>query len=238
MLRKNLWSWSHLDLTAMFSGTLAGGGVYGYAPGPGPSEYLVYHEVTGGTIHELEFDGTQWSDHNLSELSGADRIALGTPASPPVGYAFPSQQTRHVIYVADHSQQSSFPDLRVHELWHDASGWHHHDLTAATSAPVPSRASAAAYLFGSQGTQHVVYIGSDCHVHELWWDSDGWHHHDLTIASSAPLGRPGTSPAGYVSPARGTQHVDYIDMYGQIHEIRWASGTWARNDPTIPGGAV
>jgi fucose-binding lectin len=234
MLGKNLWSWSHLDLTAMFGGTLAGGGVYGYAPNSGTSECLVYNAVTEGTIHELEFDGTQWSDHNLSELSGADGIALGTPANPPVAYAFSGQQTQHVIYVADHSQQSS--DLRVQELWRDASGWHHHDLTTDISAPVPSRASAAAYLFGSQGTQHVVYVGTDCHVHELWWDSDGWHHHDLTLASGAPLARPGTSPAGYVAPARGTQHVDYIGTDGQMHEVRWAGGAWARNDPTISGG--
>ena len=27
----------------------------------------------------------------------------------------------------------------------------------------------AAYMFDAQGTQHVVYRGSDNHIHELWW---------------------------------------------------------------------
>ena len=197
----------------------------------------MYHAATDDTIHEFEFDGTSWSDRNLSEQTGADLGRLGTPVRPPVVYAFPAQQTRHVIYIGGHAQAPSVQALRVHELWHDASGWHHHDLTGATGAPSPSRASPAAYLFGSQGTQHVVYIGNDCHVHELWWDTDGWHHHDLTTAASAPLARPETSPAGYVS-GRGTQHVDYIGTDGRIHEVRWSGGTWARNDPTTPGGVV
>jgi hypothetical protein len=50
--------------------------------------YVVQAQSQG---HELEFDGTRWSDHNLSALSGADRIALGTPAITPVAYAFPNQ---------------------------------------------------------------------------------------------------------------------------------------------------
>jgi hypothetical protein len=49
-------------------------------------------------------------------------------------------------------------------------------------------------VFDAQGTQHVVYGGADRHVHELWWNTHGWHHHDLSAATGAP--RRAATPPG------------------------------------------
>ena len=110
-------------------------------------------------------------------------MAVGHRLSPaktgqmvPSGYMFAAQGTQHVVFVAEDNEGGG----HIHELWWNSNGWHHHDLTEATRAPLSIRVPPGCYVFDSQGTQHVDYVGNDGHVHELWWDEDGWHHHDLT----------------------------------------------------------
>jgi hypothetical protein len=98
------------------------------------------------------------------------------------------------------------------ELWWapGPSGWHFGDLTSATGAPaVVSWSQPMGYVLNADSTQHVVYIGPDRHIYELWWapGPSGWHWSDLTSATGAPLA--GGSPVGYVLEAEGTQHVVY-----------------------------
>ena len=78
----------------------------------------------------------------------------------------------------------------------------------------------AGYMFDAQGTQHVVYRGSGSHVHELWWNSSGWHQNDLTnAAGGAPAAA--SDPAGYMFNAQNTQHVVYRGSDNHIHELWW-----------------
>jgi hypothetical protein len=107
--------------------------------------------------------------------------SVGANGGEATGYVFDAQGTQHVFYTRDHD---------VHELWWDSNGWHHTNLTAATGAP-PSATRPAGYVFPVQSTQHVFYLGfTDAHIHELWWDFNGWHHNDLTAATGAPLAGP------------------------------------------------
>ena len=71
--------------------------------------------------------------------------------------------------------------------------WHHGDLTAAAGGVAPA-GPPVAYAFNGNHTQHVVYRGTDNHIHELHWsEHGGWHHLDLTTAT---LGVRGTLAAG------------------------------------------
>jgi hypothetical protein len=127
-------------------------------------------------------------------------------------------------------------DQHVHELWWASDGWHHNDLTAAAAGGAPLAAgNPNGYMFANQRTQHVVYRGTDQHVHELWWASDGWHHNDLTTAAS---GAPTTAgaPNGYMFVAQGTQHVVYRGGDQHVHELWWASDGWHHNDLTVSSG--
>ena len=115
-------------------------------------------------------------------------------------------------------------------MW-DTNGWHHSDLTALAGAPEAGRVPLSGYVFDAQGTQHVVY-GSDVdgHIHELWWDTNGWHHSDLTALAGAPeAGRVPVS--GYMFDAQGTQHVVHgSDVDGHIHELWWDTNGWHHSD--------
>jgi hypothetical protein len=66
----------------------------------------------------------------------------------------------------------------------------------------------------------VVYRGSDKHIHELHWDTHGWHHKDLSAATGAPAPADlSGDPHGYTFPAKGTQHVIYQGDDDHIHEL-------------------
>ncbi len=97
--------------------------------------------------------------------------------------------------------------------------WHYNDLTNAAGAPAAA-GDPAGYMFDAQGTQHVVYRGSDAHVHELWWEgTGGWHYNDLTNAAGAPAAA--GDPAGYMFDAQGTQHVVYRGSDAHVDELWW-----------------
>jgi hypothetical protein len=89
-----------------------------------------------------------------------------------------------------------------------------------TGAPLGGRPTG--YVFRPDETQHVVYAGTDGHIHELWWDNSGWHHNDLTIATHAPPA--GGDPTGYEftpNVGQGTQRVVYTSSDHHIIQLQW-----------------
>lgn len=92
------------------------------------------------------------------------------------------------------------------------------------------------YVFVDQGTQHVLFLGQDYHIHELYWVGNLWHHNDLTNATGAPSVDDMAVPVGYVFDSQGTQHVNYRGPDDHIHELWW-DGSWHHNDLTVAAGA-
>jgi hypothetical protein len=212
------------------------------APGGSSGALSAYAFNTQGTlhviylgddfhIHELWRDTAGWHHNDLTLASGAPSgISPPAPDCSPTGYAFEAQGTQHVNYVRG--------DGHVIELWWDNTGWHHNDLTVAAAAPLSSVGNGYAvsgYVFGAQGTQHVNYLGQDFHIHELWWDNNGWHHNDLTIASGADPADDIAYPNGYVYGSR--QHVVYMGSDEHVHLLWWDSSGWHHTDVTVEARA-
>jgi hypothetical protein len=209
------------------------------------TQHVIYFATDDSDIHELWWgpetffgivEGYGWHSNDLTTAAGAPNGA----AIAGAGYVFDAQGTQHVDYVGD--------DGHIHELWWDANGsvttigaggWHYNDLTVAANAPATiSAVSVTSYVFDAQGTQHVDYVGNDGHVHELWWDTNGWHYNDLTAAANAPaLGEFASVITSYVFDAQGTQHVDYVGNDGHVHELWWDTNGWHYNDLTAAANA-
>src|SRR5438105_1349663 len=153
----------------------------------------------------------------LKDLTAA---APGAPLATfgPATYVF--QSTPHVIYQGFTSGQGS--DGRIHELYWDSDGWHHHDLTDAAGAPGATFTPVTGYGFTAQGTQHVDYTGTDGHIHELHWDSGNWYHANLTAPIGAPVANSG--PTGYEFGSVG--HVVDEETESDIHELWCGSNRW------------
>ena len=214
------WHYTNMSQAAGTDGTYTGGAT-GYAfPAQGTQHVNFPDEY--GRIQELWWDSNGWHHRDLTNAAGAPLSSAN-----PSGYVFPAQGTQHVTYTGT--------DAHVYELRWDSTGWHYNDLTAATGAPpAQGNRDASGYVLASEATQHVNYVGLDNHVHELWWNSNGWHHNDLTAVTGSPESN--SAPAGYVFS--GTQHVNYLGADNHIHEL-WRDGAgWHHSDLTsIAGGS-
>jgi hypothetical protein len=232
-LWRDINGWHHHDLSASTGAPDANGGTgppAGYVFNAQDTQHVVYVSAldTHAHVQELWRDINGWHLHDLSAATGAPDAEVG-----PTGYMFDAQDTQHIVYV-DLSIEA-----HVQELWRDINGWHLHDLSAATGAPPAGYAPLSGYVFDAQGTQHVVYLGTDLHIHELRWDTHGWHHHDLTAATGAPTPAQtvGSGPAGYVFDAQGTQHVVYTAGDSHVHELWRDINGWHHHDLSAATGA-
>ncbi len=224
-------SWEYRDATAATGAPKASSSFspLGYANEVTGTQHFIYIGVNDFHIHELWWDGISWHHHDLTAATGGPKGAFLWTA-----YGFTSQGTQHVFFSALVSGED---DFRIHELWCDSNGWHHHDLTAATGAPLV-RTTLTGYVFAAQATQHLIFTGMDNHVHELWWDSGGWHHHDLTTATGAPLPQiTSASIAAYAFEAQATQHVMYNTDDQHVHELWQDNHGWHHTDLTAATGA-
>jgi hypothetical protein len=220
--------WHLNDLTLITGSPVGGWRPGGYVFEAQCTQHVTY-VGTDEHIHELWWDGTQhvtyagrdshvyelwwdsngWHYNDLTAAMGAPLAQVNRDAS---GYVFPSGETQHVNYLG--------LDNHIHELWWDNSGWHHNDLTAIMASPASTAFGPAPTGYVFAGTRHVNYLGSDNHIRELWWDSGGWHHSDLTSAAGAAA-TVYAEPRGHAFETQGTQHVIYMDDNGHVVELYW-----------------
>lgn len=218
-------TWNHHDLTLQAGAPSIGlsQDLTGYAFTAQGTQHVDY---TGqdGHVHELYWNSNDdWQHRDLTLAAGAQLASSG-----PTGYEFRGQ---HVVYVGD--------DRHVHKLeWDNGNNsWHDSDLTIIAGAVgVPTLNQLAAYVCEFQPTQHIVYLGTDDHVHELSWDQGVWSYTDLTATANAPLAN--FSPIGYSFNYQGTQHVAYGTTDGHAHDLQCAAGVWQHSDLTAIVGSA
>jgi hypothetical protein len=226
--------WRHGDLTANTGAPPAAGpptgSPNGYTWSVDNTEHVVY-EGNDSHIHELYYSSSaNWRHGDLTANTGAPMAA-----GPPYGYTWSVDNTEHVVYEGN--------DSHIHELYYsyNAGAWRRGDLTAATGAPVaagPPNGSPKGYTWSVDNTEHVVYEGSDAHIHDLYYsyNAGAWRHTDLTAAAGAP-GAAGP-PYGYTWSVDNTQHVVYEGSDAHIHELHFSSNAgWGHTDLTAATGA-
>jgi hypothetical protein len=120
--------------------------------------------------------------------------------------------------------------------------WHHQDLTTLAGAPVNSTGDPTSFfnptsVFDPTGSAlHVLYRGSDSHIHELGLQTGVWQDTDLTIAASAPANAAG-SPTSFLEPTGPAYQVFYRGSDSHIHQLQGNSGIWQHTDPITAAGA-
>jgi hypothetical protein len=141
------------------------------------------------------------------------------------GYATDWNEQQHVNYIGT--------DGHVHELFYDGSHWHHNDLSglAGSSVSVADNNVLDGYATNWNEQQHVNYIGTDGHVHELFYDGSHWHDNDLTnLARSSTSAVNYSTLDGYPTDWNEQQHVNYLASDGGVHELYYDGSHWHDND--------
>ncbi|EWT05350.1 hypothetical protein N864_05185 [Intrasporangium chromatireducens Q5-1] len=200
------FGWLNSDLTPYLAGTHPSLPPTAYGFTSQRTHHLLY---TGSDehVHELWKGPSGGFHHNdLTASSKSSARAAGVP----VGFANDPGNRQVVSYVAT--------DGHLHQLTWDGS-WHEQDLTSTVGGVAPSSGAVpTGYLYPSEGTLHVNYVGVDDHIHEYWQDGTGWHPNDLTTATGVLASR--SNPAAYVMPDN-TQHVVFVDDNRHVMELYW-----------------
>src|SRR5678815_4473038 len=95
-----------------------------------------------------------------------------------------------------------------------------------------STGDVSGYILGN--TQHIVFRGTDGHVHELYNNGSFWNNNDLTAGGSGlPADDASGDPAGYT--VGNTQHIVFRSADGHVHELYNNGVFWNNNDLTASG---
>ena len=231
--------WVYNDLTAFAGGTQAvGSALAGYSQGDS-SQHVNFIDVSGH-VHELYRSpdpAAQWVDDDLTAF------ANGTPAvinGPLDGYS-QGDSSQHVNFIDENGH--------MHELYRSpdpAAQWVDNDLTAfANGTPAYTKGGFSispidAYS-QSDSSQHVNFIDSNGHMHELYRSPDPaaqWVDNDLTTYAGGAQAEGGLDA---YSQGDSSQHVNFIDGNGHMHELYRSpdpAAQWVDNDLTALGGAA
>ena len=225
--------WVDNDLT-----TLAGPNVS--VPNVVPMSQL--HGFWGGDNSQMvNFVGVDYRVHRLyiepNGPSWVDDPTAGAGLNTPLPGYWGSDGSKHVFFFA-----AGFSGSGLHELY-TAPGaiepsWVDNDLTALAGAVAPGETVLDAY-WGSDSSQHVNFIGTDGHVHELYIapNTPGWIDHDLTKLAAAVAPRAGTPLDAYWG-SDSSQHVNFIGTDGHVHELYIAPNTPGWIDHDLTGAAA
>jgi hypothetical protein len=145
----------------------------------------------------------------------------------------PPDQAQEVFYVET--------DDNVHELWRwsgctggpASDGWHNSDVSTAngdTGPAVAANSSVSGMFDPNSGTDAVFYVGTDSHLHELYFSTSGiWSNIDVTASTSGPALLASTPLVAHINSVAGSEEVFYFDPSSNVRESwAWSSSstTW------------
>jgi hypothetical protein len=175
-------AWHHNDLTKLTGAPnpLVFASIDGYETFFNHQQHVNFLATVGNEVHvfELYYDHA-WHYNDLTKLAGAHPADIPSPLDGYVTY-FNNQQ--HINFQGIVGNNIVTQEIHVFELYYDHA-WHSNDLTVLAGAPPvnanQNRFGLDGYVTSFNNQQHVNFIGTDLHIHELYYDG-AWHHHDLT----------------------------------------------------------
>ena len=173
-------------------------------------------------------------DNDLTELS----IGQAQPARSAIGTERVLQIARryssvHVFYFGAGTDNHVY-QLRI---FPGGPGWVWEDLTSLADGIVPEVSRALSGFWGTDDSQHIHYIGSGNHIHELYRASSAgptdWTDNDLTALAGAVAPHPNTALVSYWA-GDSSMHIFFIGVDNHVHQLSIAHGTdfWSDQDLT------
>jgi hypothetical protein len=229
-----LWSGPLMagNCVSVGDGAQPGGGIVALS-----EDRQVFYVGSNQHIHQAWFRDNEWKHADLTDVIGQGRPSQGGPAKDAAlkaGVAALSE-ARQVFYVGT--------DQHIHVLWYGDNEWKHADLTDVIRKGGPSQGGPAkdaaleAGVAALSEARQVFYVGTDQHIHVLWYGDNEWKHADLTdvIRQGGPSqGGPAQDAAleaGIVALSEDRQ-VFYVGSDRHIHQLWYRDNEWKHADLT------
>lgn len=143
-------------------------------------------------VHEVFWNGS-WHTDDPSSLAGAPLGAAGSALTGFDNTGSSGDTGMHVMYLGTNEH--------VYAL-HATSAWSYFDATAASGGvPAASGSKLASYQDTATGGVRLDFLGTNSHLYELYWPSEGTASEtDLIVNSGGTSAANGSALAGAMSP--------------------------------------
>lgn len=226
----HLWynnsTWQDLDLTAMTGGGIATpyGAIAAFYTTPNKQLHVFYVDTNAQHVHQLYFNGSSWSDGDLTASTGGPTaFAYGV-----TGFAVGNLQ--HVFYVAT--------DNHVHQLYYNNASWADQDITGLVSGNSAHAAPLVAFATKPNNQFHVYYQDvNSLDEYQLYFNGTSWSYQNLTAITGASCDTQWI--AGFA--VGNLQHLfcpgfgKFTNNLDMLH-IYYNNSTWVYEDVTFKSG--
>jgi hypothetical protein len=193
-------AWSTWDMTTIPGAALSVSDPKPFVDGSG-LPHVVYRDVIGN-VHDLYNSNLAWYHRNPTAEIG------GTPAH---GHPFG--------FLAGFAPRIVFRDgggnIRQLVLWNNV--WTEMNMSLVPGAVTASSDPHA--VVDAAGNPHIIYLGTDGHLHDVYLLNLAWQHTNLTATAGLYTGLTG-QPQGYVS--EGLIRVVFRDIAGRVLQLAYA----------------
>lgn len=228
----HLWynnnNWQDEDLTAITGAPLpySVAGVAAFDTTPNQQLHAYYVDSSSSHVHQMYYNGTSWSDADLTALTGGPEASDGIS-----GFSIGNFQ--YVFYLG-------LFDNHVHELSY-VDSWTDQDLTALGGGPLATIGSISAFATKPNNQFHVYYedTNSNPHLHQLYFNGTSWSDADLTSFTNA-------SCLNYLITGFATGNLQHIlcpgwvgsfPGYFDMMHIYYNNAGWVYEDITQKAGS-
>jgi hypothetical protein len=226
-------SWSDQDITASAVGggpaNLTAPQLVGFST-PGP-QFHVYYEDSNLDMHQLYFNGSSWTDQDLTVLTGASCYP-GNPF-PPVGAGY-------IAGFAVGNQQHLFcPGLdasKQHEhmihIYYNNSIWTSEDITALVGGgTIAYNGAVAGFRYPGKAQLEVYGVTFDGHVHQFTFKNKKWTDEDLTASIGAPADNYSGGAVAFPTAINNQFHI-YYQPSTDVYQLYFNGTNWNVGDLT------
>jgi hypothetical protein len=232
-------NWTDTDLTSLVGGPYpAQVGITAFNTTPNNALHVFYVSNSDSHIHELFYNGSFWSDADLTAASGGVTAVTSTFSAPNSGFALGNAQ---YFYFCG-------SDDAVHEYSYGDGGnwnWVDRNLNALVGVGAPNCSAFSnglvAYATLGNSQRHVFFQpdGGSSDIYQLVLKGSAWYVEDETGMTHGAKGD-GTWMAGFA--IGNAQYAFFEDPKGRIHEYSYgAGGKWnwvAKNLTAVTKGGT
>jgi hypothetical protein len=220
--------WTDQDITVLAGGVVTDfDSLVAFNTVPNKQFHVFYLANNSNDIHELNFNGSTWSDQNMRAISNQAPSDRGWMA----GFAVGNQQ--HLFF----TEFSPRDKRHLSHLFFNGVKWVDQDLSAKVHG-LPLNPAAAITAFAANATQLEAYcVTNDLDVHQFTFKNNKWTDEDLSALVGAQPDNSINGMVAFKTAPNNQFHLTYPP--NDIYQLQFDGTKWTNDDlTTLTGGGL
>ncbi len=224
--------WQDQDVTSQVGGSQAEGPLLAFITTPSNQFHLYYTDIGTLDLHQLFFDGTSWSDQDLTTIMGGGVQCGGFWSA---GFAVGNLQH---IFCGGTGTPTVPPDL--FHIYYNNSTWTYEDISAQSGSGLQCCHGIAAFAgpCAKQANEFEVYAVPFNPAFDFnhFLHADGlWTEDDLTKRMGAPTDGNSGQAVAFETTANDQYHIYYAPN-SEVYQVYFNGTIWSVEDLTGGNG--